>query len=134
MSTSAIRVYGTTKFVEEFERYLQEQKVSFEREAEKKTKPHKEEVFAAIILQNPMYYTIDYEQIQTFLTVLAPIIINNIIDWYKERKNQGKIVIHRDDGTIIELNAKNIKNFKYVEVKKQTKRKKRASKKKSAKP
>lgn len=58
--SAAFRVYGTSNFVQEFQHFLEEQKIAFQNEPEKKS----EEIIS--FLENPMCYGIDYEQVDVY--------------------------------------------------------------------
>ncbi len=134
-ANQTICVYGSKAFVEGFAQFLGSQKVEFQ------------ELFVGLQdleiaetndgkksdLKNFLYFTVDYELIKTFSVALAPIIIQNLILWYRARKNHGKIIL-RINGTVIKLDAKNIDSFEYNDNKKKPAKKKKARKKKTSKP
>ena len=61
------------------------------------------------------------------ITVVSPVILDKIVDkvinWYSDRKNQGKIIIRTAQGTVLEVDAKNIKSLTLIEKKKKKRNK-----------
>jgi len=63
------------------------------------------------------------DEVVRFAFTVTPTVLSLIYAWYNNRKNRGqKICIEKTDGTIINLDAKGIKNFRFTERKPKKKR------------
>lgn len=65
---------------------------------------------------------ITIEEVVRFVISVTPTILSIIYSWYNSRKNRGQISIQTADGKVIKLDAKSVKNFKFIEKKRKRKK------------
>lgn len=118
-TSSSLTVKGDTSFINEFEKMLEENKISY-------SKPQREKTNVKTTYEWQTLYTIiSPKEIIEFVIDVTPLILGIIYSWYESRKKNGEILIHTRKGKV-KLSAISIRKFEYTEdrTKKSTKNKK----------
>jgi hypothetical protein len=94
---------GDGKFIEEFEKLLIDNGVSYSKLSEPKIilKEQREEPKK----ERRVVHLITAEAMMTFVLSITPTLLKIIYDWYRERKGEGKIIIRTKNSTF-EFNAR----------------------------
>jgi hypothetical protein len=120
ISEDAVYISGDAAFIKEFQGFLIENKI------ECSTPPtilkHHRVYFRKIrgtrpdfVFPDTMHFRLPSESIKSFLIAITPELLKLLYAWYVNRKSHGEIYIQTAQGTVIHIEGKGIRNFKFVE-------------------
>ena len=111
----AISIDGNKKVIKTFETLLRQNEIEFTKskikeKSEKQKKVKEKGYWHTLIHDNEGFF--DFSGgITTFVLAVSPTVIQILYNWYIDSKSTSKIIIKTDDGTVIKLEAKNIKEL-----------------------